>query len=508
MATADVYSAVLALFKSESFELLWRIVVESDVRIILEKRAAAKLAQKPSADADVERKSESRRRCGRPPKTKIRNNDEEEEEEAAATGKQANSRLSYEDEADPAFPDGVDDPAFFEADPPSVGPPFIPPVVDEDWIKQESEADLADSGGEWGSGGSGSGGSGGSGEWDLLDPYVVPPAPPPSGPRLNPYVALRSIDLIIGEVDKLKAARRSSFFGATVNDSASDSGKKSKGDSRTLSIKDGDDGDDGDDYGGDDVDTFLPPLKIDHDVGARAPAAASGAKEEDSKTAPAAHLRRGSGKLNKSASRAAKKSKKPAGPASMKVRPSVGLASREKKREAENSGYLTKLASSSNSNPYVCNGATFSSDPVSSSAAAAASAALNVSVATSPLPAAAINSTALFATADSITTVSTTAASTNAGSTTAANPAASATSAIVAAPSDTASTTDCKRKYLKQPLPRARYGDRSKLKTKKIQRPIVKKPCPLCKKTNYGNKYLRTHIKRCHPRSLAKMLIS
>ena len=467
MATADVYSAVLALFKSRSFELRWRIVVESNVRIILEKRAAAKLTPRPTANSDVERKrwNETRRRCG-----------QKNEEAAAAAAKRAKSRFSFEDDADPAFPDGVDDPAFFEADPPSVGLPFVQPEGDEDWIKRESEADLADSGGEWG--------SGGSSEWDLLDPYVVPPAPPPPAapaPHFNPYVALRSIDHFIGGVDKPK---------------------KNLGDLRTSLMNDGDGGDDGDDYVGDNADTFIPPFKVDGDVGP--PAAGSGLKEEDM-NAPA---RRGVGstrfgKLKQFVSRAPKKFKQPTRPASMNTEPSVGLASRENIREAENNGSLTNLTTSSNSTPYISNGTILSavttgssSGPISSTSSdASAALAAPVASATLATSAATINSTALFASVASTTTVSNTDASTIA--------AASTTSAISASP-DTASATG-KRKYQKQPLPRARYGDRSNLKMKKIQRPIVKKPCPLCKKTNYGNKYLRTHIKRCHPRSLLKI---
>ena len=51
-------------------------------------------------------------------------------------------------------------------------------------------------------------------------------------------------------------------------------------------------------------------------------------------------------------------------------------------------------------------------------------------------------------------------------------------------------------KYQKLALPRGSY---SKSKGERDSpRQFVKKPCPVCKKTTYGNKYLRIHIKRCH----------
>ena len=131
MTTEDVYIAVAEVMESRSLLLCWRIVVESDVRIILEKRKA------PSVD-----KSRDDDRLARPLGTTItRPLASKERHCLGRSGK-------CSDQADFVKNENVDEVVLDE----NVGNQVADGEEDKNWIKHEPDSDLADSGGEWGSG--------------------------------------------------------------------------------------------------------------------------------------------------------------------------------------------------------------------------------------------------------------------------------------------------------------------------------------------------------------------
>ena len=132
METEDVYSAVLRLFQSCSFEKRWRIIVESDIRIILEKNFDVDSIADPKLELDQSNSTRSKKR-GRPRKL------------LKAEPPSALSRNCHNSPHPLVKCEVVLENLF----------PAVPPLTEwEDFrCKIETDAaDVADSGGEWGSG--------------------------------------------------------------------------------------------------------------------------------------------------------------------------------------------------------------------------------------------------------------------------------------------------------------------------------------------------------------------